>query len=119
MLSQADARRRRGSRTLGKVCHGRYTVGKATRNISLTREQDAFIAKVVKSGEYQNASEAVRDALRALQLRRKEDALKLKALREQLAIGIAAIDRGDFIDVEQADLGSYLKGLRRARTRRR
>jgi Arc/MetJ-type ribon-helix-helix transcriptional regulator len=31
-----------------------------TRNISLTDEQDAFVEKVVKAGEYQNASEAVR-----------------------------------------------------------
>jgi len=90
-----------------------------TRNISLTREQDTFVAKVVKAGEYQNASEAIRDALRVLQLRRKEDALKIKALRAELAVGIAAIDRGDFIDVEEADLGSYLKGLTAARTRRR
>lgn len=35
-----------------------------TRNISLTPEQDAFIQGGVRSGEYQNASEAVRDALR-------------------------------------------------------
>jgi len=90
-----------------------------TRNVSLTREQDAFVAKVVKAGEYQNASEAIRDALRVLQLRRKEDALKLKALREEVALGIAAIERGDFIDVDEADLGSYLKGLRAKRTRRR
>jgi Arc/MetJ-type ribon-helix-helix transcriptional regulator len=33
--------------------------------------------EAVKSGEYQNAS----DAVRALQQRRREDALKLKALR--------------------------------------
>ena len=46
-----------------------------TRNISLTPEQDAFIEATVKSGEYQNASEAVRDALRALQQRRREDVL--------------------------------------------
>ena len=52
-----------------------------TRNISLTSEQDAFIEEAVKSGEYQNASEAVRDGLRALQQRRREDALKLEALR--------------------------------------
>jgi len=52
-----------------------------TRNISLTPEQDAFVAQVVKDGEYQNASEAVRDALRLLQQRRREDTLKLKALR--------------------------------------
>ena len=42
-----------------------------TRNISLTDEQDAFVERVVKAGEYQNASEAVRDALRVLQQRRR------------------------------------------------
>ena len=53
-----------------------------TRNISLTDEQDAFVENLVKSGEYQNASEAVRDGLRALRQRRLEDALTLKALRK-------------------------------------
>jgi antitoxin ParD1/3/4 len=60
------------------------TLGKRnvpTRNISLTPEHDEFIAEIVEAGEYQNASEAVRDALRALQQRRREDALKLEALR--------------------------------------
>ena len=37
-----------------------------TRNISLTAEQDAFIEKAVKSGEYQNASEAVREFFRRI-----------------------------------------------------
>lgn len=90
-----------------------------TRNISLTREQDAFITKVVDAGDYQNASEAIRDALRALQLRRKEDALKLKRLRAEVAAGIAAIDRGDFTDVGNADLGGYLKRLTNSHPRRR
>jgi antitoxin ParD1/3/4 len=90
-----------------------------TRNVSLTREQDAFVAKVVDSGEYQNASEAIRDALRVLQQHRKEDALKLKALRAEVAAGAAAIDRGEFTDVDEADLGSYLKGLTAKRARRR
>jgi antitoxin ParD1/3/4 len=40
-----------------------------TRNISLTDEQDAFVEKVVQAGEYQNASEAVRDALRVAKMR--------------------------------------------------
>jgi antitoxin ParD1/3/4 len=64
-----------------------------TRNISLTPEQDAFVEKVVQAGEYQNASEAVRDALRGLQQRRREDALKLKALRAQLQAGIDALEK--------------------------
>ena len=82
-----------------------------TRNISLTAEQDAFVEKIVKSGEYQNASEAVRDALRALQQRRQEDALKLKALRAQVKVGFDALDRGDFVDVDDVDLDGYLDTL--------
>ena len=89
-----------------------------TRNISLTAAQDDFVAEIVKSGEYQNASEAIRDALRALKQRRKEDALKLKVLRAQLEIGAAEIERGEFTDVEAADLEGYLKRLT-ARPRRR
>jgi antitoxin ParD1/3/4 len=82
-----------------------------TRNINLTPEQDAFVDKVVEAGEYQNASEAIRDALRVLQQRRKEDSLRVKALRAQIKIGIDAIDRGDFADVEEADLEGYLERM--------
>lgn len=82
-----------------------------TRNISLTPEQDAFVETVVKSGEYQNASEAVRDAIRVLQQRRREDVLKLEALRIHIKAGIDALDRGDFIEVDEADLDDYLEGL--------
>ena len=38
-----------------------------TRNVNLTDEQDAFVERMVKSGKYQNASEAMRDAVRGLQ----------------------------------------------------
>ena len=82
-----------------------------TRNISLTPEQDAFIEEAVKSGEYQNASEAVRDALRALQQRRREDALKLEALRRQIDVGIAALERGQFTEIAEAELDAYIDGL--------
>jgi antitoxin ParD1/3/4 len=82
-----------------------------TRNISLTPEQDAFIDEVVSAGEYQNASEAVRDALRALQQRRGEDALKLKMLRMHIKAGIEALDRGDFTEVDDSDLESYMEQL--------
>jgi len=85
-----------------------------TRNISLTPEQDDFVEKVVKSGEYQNASEAVRDALRALQQRRREDALKLKALRAQVKAGADALARGDFAEIGEANLDAYLDGLKAA-----
>lgn len=82
-----------------------------TRNISLTPEQDAFVDKIVKTGDYQNASEAVRDALRVLQQRRREDALKLKALRMRIKAGVDSLDKGEFDEVADADLDAYLESL--------
>ena len=82
-----------------------------TRNINLTAAQDAFVQEVVEAGEYQNASEAIRDALRVLQQRRKEDSLRLKALRAQIKAGVDALDRGDFAEVEDSDLEGYLERL--------
>ena len=82
-----------------------------TRNISLTPEQDAFIDEMLKAGVYRNASEAMRDAIRALQQRRAEEALKLDKLRLSLKQGIAALDRGEFTEVEDEDLDVYLDDL--------
>lgn len=82
-----------------------------TRNVSLTARQNAFVEKVVKSGEYRNASEAIGDALRVLQQRRREDALKLKALRMQIKAGADALERGDFTEVGDADLDDFLEEL--------
>jgi antitoxin ParD1/3/4 len=82
-----------------------------TRNISLTPEQDAFIDEVLKAGEYRNASEAMRDAIRALQQRRTEEALKLDKLRLSIKQGVAALDHGDYTDVEDEDLDAYLDDL--------
>ena len=90
-----------------------------TRNIDLTPEQDAFIKKAIKAGEYQNASEAVRDALRVLQQRRQEDALKLKALRMQIKAGVDALERGDFTEVDEAELDDYLERLTAHRAKAR
>ena len=77
----------------------------------MTPEQDAFVEEVVRSGDYQNASEAVRDALRVLQQQRREDALKLEALRAQLKIGVDALDRGAAVAVDETDLKRYLTSL--------
>ncbi len=82
-----------------------------TRNISLTAEQNAFIDKVVRSGEYESASEAIRDAIRALQHRRREDMPKLTLLRAQIEAGVDALDRGDFVELDGAELEAYLTDL--------
>ena len=73
--------------------------------------QDAFIDEMLKAGEYRNASEAMRDTIRALQQRRAEEALKLDKLRVSIKQGVAALDRGEFTEVEDEDLDAYLDDL--------
>lgn len=82
-----------------------------TRNIRLTAEQDVFIEGLLDSGEYGNAGEAVRDAIRALQQRRTEDALRLERLRLALAQGVVDLERGAASDVADEDLNGFLDSL--------
>jgi antitoxin ParD1/3/4 len=57
-------------------------------NISLTPKLEGFVKAKVKSGDYNNASEVVREALRVLQERDAEQKARLKALiREGEASG--------------------------------
>lgn len=82
-----------------------------TRNVNLTAEQDAFVEEAVRSGKYQNASEAVRDAVRGWQERLKADDLKLERLRRSIDTGLADLDRGDYEEVDDADLEAWLDRL--------
>ena len=83
-----------------------------TRNVNLTDELDRFVLRKVKSGSYENASEVVRSALRALQRDEQEYEAKLAALR-------AAIDEGDAGGVAKGDVFARIrKSLRPSATRR-
>jgi antitoxin ParD1/3/4 len=82
-----------------------------TRNVTLTAELDAFVEDLVRAGTYANADEAMRVAIRELQLRHRYDSLKLQALRRHVDAGIAALDRGDFVEIGDADLDAYFDGL--------
>ncbi|PZA09212.1 type II toxin-antitoxin system ParD family antitoxin [Rhodopseudomonas palustris] len=82
-----------------------------TRHVNLTDEQDAFVEDIVRAGKYQDASEAIRDAVRGLQHRLRSDELRLELLRTQLKAGLDALDRGEFTEVEDADLDAALDDL--------
>jgi antitoxin ParD1/3/4 len=82
-----------------------------TRNINLTPEQDAFINEVLKKGDYTNASEAVRDAIRALQQRRALETMKLEKLRVSIMAGVAALENGDYDEVDDPGLDAFLDEL--------
>ncbi len=53
-------------------------------NVSLTEKQEGYIAAQLKSGDYQNASEVVRDALRLHEVYRHR---VIEELRVEIAKG--------------------------------
>ncbi len=57
-----------------------------TRNVVVTDQQAAFIQQLVEGGEYQNASEVLREGLRLVQERRAEHARKFEALRAAVVV---------------------------------
>ena len=67
-----------------------------TRNVVLTPHQASFVEQLVDSGRYQNASEVLREGLRLIEQRECEEAARLQALREAVAIGIADVDAGRY-----------------------
>jgi antitoxin ParD1/3/4 len=74
-------------------------------NVSLGDKWDQFVAGKVKSGDYQTASEVLRDGLRLLE---KEELLKrisvgsLPELEAKLRAAAASLDAGKGVDGEAA-----------------
>ena len=63
-----------------------------TRNVSLPEKLDQFITAKVESGDYANASEVMRTALRLLEREEREYEEKMVALRAAIAEGDASPD---------------------------
>ena len=58
-----------------------------TRNVSLPEKLDQFITAKVEAGDYANASEVMRTALRLLEKEEREYEEKMAALRAAIAEG--------------------------------
>lgn len=76
----------------------------ATRNVVLTDAQSDLVDRLIASGRFQNASEALRAGLRLLE---REEA-ELGDLRNRLAGGLDQARRGDLAE------GSGEEAIRRA-----
>ena len=97
-----------------------------TRNINLTEHLDRFVEGRVTSGRYGNASEVVREGLRLLEQREREERAKIEWLRKAAQVGFDQIDRGEGIEFNSTEeLDAFLDQLDRessaelARRRRR
>jgi antitoxin ParD1/3/4 len=63
-----------------------------TRNVVLTDAQSALVDRMVRSGRFQNASEALRAGLRLLE----RDEAEFEAARAGVLEGLDQIRRGEF-----------------------
>ena len=81
-----------------------------TRNVSLTKELDAFVSSRVEGGLYANASEVMRTALRLLEKEEREYEEKLAALRTAIAVGDASGDAEDGVFERIRDKYGIAKG---------
>jgi antitoxin ParD1/3/4 len=79
-----------------------------TRNVSLPEKLDQFITAKVESGDYANASEVMRTALRLLEKEEREYEEKMTALRAAIAEGDASPDAEEGV-FERLD--AYIKEL--------
>ena len=73
---------------------------RSTLNVSLTPELDAFVQDTVRTGQYQSASEVVRDALRRLQEAFEDRQIYIAKLNADVAIGMDQLKRGETVDGE-------------------
>ncbi len=68
-------------------------------NFSLTPSLEQFVRDQANSGDYNNASEVVREALRLLKRVDERRALKTERLRAAIREGDEALARGEFTDL--------------------
>ena len=68
-------------------------------NFSLTPSLEQFVRDRAASGDYNNASEVVRDAIRLLKRAEERRALNMERLRAAIRDGDAALAQGDASEV--------------------
>ncbi|MFT4585772.1 MAG: antitoxin ParD1/3/4 [Gammaproteobacteria bacterium] len=73
-------------------------MSRITKSIALTPEQDEFVDGLVASGDYQSASEVVREGLRLLGHEKKRQQAELDEIRWGIRSGLADLAEGRFTE---------------------
>lgn len=74
---------------------------KSSLNVSLTPELEKFVKQRVATGQYQTASEVVREGLRLLERQERERREVFRLLKAKLTRASRQADRGEFVDPER------------------
>ena len=79
-------------------------------NFSLGKNWEKYVSEQVESGQFNNASEVVRDALR----RQQEYLIKLEALKKDISLGVASVKAGKGRKVSIAEIIARAKARKKA-----
>lgn len=74
-------------------------------NVSLGNKWEKFVDKKVSSGDFQTASEVLREGLRLLEERdllKRISVSSMAQLEQKLLEGLASLDRGEGVDGDEA-----------------
>jgi antitoxin ParD1/3/4 len=66
--------------------------------VTLTPDQEQFIAEQIKSGHYQSADDVITQSLGLLRTQEEFIRTNTGELREQIAVGLEQIRRGESVD---------------------
>lgn len=79
-------------------------------SVALTPHFESLTQQLVASGRYNNVSEVVRDGLRLLESRVREESAKLVALRDAAKLGFDAIERGESLALQtDRDIADFVR----------
>ncbi len=67
-----------------------------TRNVVITAKQSQLIDQWVAAGDYQNASEVLREGLRLVEQSKIDFQTRLEAFRQAVKLGMADFDAGNY-----------------------
>ena len=79
-------------------------------NFSLGKNWEEYVSQQVQSGQFNNASEVVRDALR----RQQEYLIKLETLKKDISQGVASVKAGKARKVDAAEIIAKAKARKKA-----
>ena len=79
-------------------------------NFSLGKNWEKYVSEQVESGQFNNASEVVRDALR----RQQEYLIKLEALKKDISLGVASVKAGKGRKALAAEIIARAKARKKA-----
>jgi len=83
-----------------------------TRNVVLTTHQSELIDQWVAAGDYQNASEVLREGLRLVEQNKIEFQARLQAMRQAVSVGVADVEAGRFDSFDSPEaLGAHFTAL--------